>query len=326
MASVDIAIPNYNYGRYLRECVGSVLSQEVERLRVLVIDNASTDDSAEIARGLARSDPRVEIRIHEKNLGPHASYNEGIDWAASDYFLILCSDDALTPGSLRRAIAVMEAEPGIAFVHGKDIQVGERHSNMSVADVPRPDWCKISGRSFIEGFCRQGVLKIAAPTVVVRTAVQKKAGHYRPELPHTDDYDLWLRLALFGDVAELQTIQALLRVHGMNRASEFAARQVQQIEHTAMAADWFFTHEGAEIADASRLHRRARRGLAARAYWAGVSTLLRGEAGSMQLMKYAIRHHPAAALVPPVDYLFSRPDAVERIQSIVRGLALAVRA
>src|SRR5262245_5768644 len=103
MVSVDVAIPNYNYGRYLRGCVESVLSQDIEALRVLIIDNASTDNSAEIARELARSDPRVEIRIREKNLGPHASFNEAVDWAAGDYFLILCSDDAVTPGSLRRA-------------------------------------------------------------------------------------------------------------------------------------------------------------------------------------------------------------------------------
>jgi hypothetical protein len=112
----------------------------------------------------------------------------------------------------------------------------------------------------------------------------------------------------------------------MNRASEFAARQIQQIEHTAMAADWFFAHEGGELADALRLRRLARRGLAARAYWAGVSELVRGEPGSMQLLKYAIRHYPAAALVPPVGYLLSRPDAIGRIQSILRGLALAGRA
>ena len=91
MKSVDVVIPNYNYGRYLRACVGSVLSQDVEKLRVLIVDNASTDDSPEVARELAAMDPRVELRLHETNLGPHASFNEGIDWAESDYFLILCS-------------------------------------------------------------------------------------------------------------------------------------------------------------------------------------------------------------------------------------------
>src|SRR5690348_7689033 len=103
--SIDVAIPNYNYGRYLRECIDSALMQDVENLRVLVIDNASTDESRDIAREIARADPRVEIRLREQNLGPHASFNEAIDWAASDYFTILCSDDCLAPGALRSAMA-----------------------------------------------------------------------------------------------------------------------------------------------------------------------------------------------------------------------------
>lgn len=57
MASVDVIIPNYEYGRFLRDCVTSVLRQNIEALRVLIIDNASTDDSVEVARALAREDP-----------------------------------------------------------------------------------------------------------------------------------------------------------------------------------------------------------------------------------------------------------------------------
>ncbi len=86
MAIVDVAIPCFNYGRFLRKCVESVLSQDVEDLRVLVIDNASTDNSVEVARELARNDPRVEVIARSRNLGPHASYNEAIDWAEFELF------------------------------------------------------------------------------------------------------------------------------------------------------------------------------------------------------------------------------------------------
>ncbi len=77
MHNVDIAIPNYNYGRFLRESVESVLSQRGVNVRVLIIDNASTDDSAAIACQLAAEDSRVELCLRERNLGPHASFNEG---------------------------------------------------------------------------------------------------------------------------------------------------------------------------------------------------------------------------------------------------------
>ena len=76
MASIDVVIPCYNYARFLPECVGSVLSQDVGCLRVIIIDNASTDNSVSMAKQLAAMDPRVQVICHENNLGPRASFND----------------------------------------------------------------------------------------------------------------------------------------------------------------------------------------------------------------------------------------------------------
>ena len=69
MASVDVFVPCYNYGRFLRECVESVLSQGGVDVRVLILDDASSDDSREVGRALAAADPRVEYRRHAVNRG-----------------------------------------------------------------------------------------------------------------------------------------------------------------------------------------------------------------------------------------------------------------
>src|SRR5262245_8621798 len=100
MPSVDVFVPCYNYGRFLRECVGSVLAQPGVEVRVLILDDCSTDDSAEVGRALAASDPRVEYRRHATNRGHIATYNEGIDWAAADCTMLLSADDLLTQGAL----------------------------------------------------------------------------------------------------------------------------------------------------------------------------------------------------------------------------------
>ena len=113
-SSVDVVIPCYQYGRFLRDCVTSVLTQGIQNLRVLIIDNASTDDSVEVAQQLAGEDRRVEVVAHRRNLGPHASFNEGIDWAKSHYFMILCADDLLAPSCLPRAVSIMEQHPASA--------------------------------------------------------------------------------------------------------------------------------------------------------------------------------------------------------------------
>jgi len=118
MAKVDIVVPCYNYGRFLETCVGSVLDQSIRDLRVLIIDDASTDDSLSVAKRLAETDPRISIIAHAQNKGHISTYNEGIAWASADYLLLLSADDLLVAGALDRAIAVMDANPDIVLTHG----------------------------------------------------------------------------------------------------------------------------------------------------------------------------------------------------------------
>ena len=78
LARIDVFIPCYNYGRFLYQCVNSVLGQEGVDVRVLVIDDASPDNTAEVAAALAREDPRVTVIRHSSNKGHINTYNEGI--------------------------------------------------------------------------------------------------------------------------------------------------------------------------------------------------------------------------------------------------------
>jgi glycosyltransferase involved in cell wall biosynthesis len=320
MASVDILVPNYNYGRYLRACVGSVLSQDLEDLRVLIVDNASTDDSHTIARDLARSDPRVKLVLRAENLGPHASFNEGIDWAGSDYFLLLFADDFLMPGALRRAVAIMERDRSIAFTYGHDVAISGDAAIPDIGEQPEDvPYSVADGHDFIERFCRLGVFQIPGPSIIIRTSAQKQAGHYDAALPHSDDYHMWLRLALQGRVAALDCIQAGIRSHGANRSEDLRARHILHIQHTADAAEHFFTREGAVLPDCEYLRRLARRGIAERAYWSAISHALRGERGTVELLRLAVGLRPMLAILPPVGYLLRRPDTIRRLGRLTRS-------
>src|SRR5580692_6786433 len=111
LSRIDVIVPCYNYGRFLDQCVNSVLGQVGVDVRVLVIDDASPDNTAEIAAALAREDPRVNVVRHNKNKGHIKTYNEGIEWASADYMLLLSADDYLLPGALARATKLMNAHP-----------------------------------------------------------------------------------------------------------------------------------------------------------------------------------------------------------------------
>src|SRR5262249_39739424 len=157
MSSVDVVIPCYNYARYLPRCVDSVVSQPGVDVRVLVIDDASSDDTPEVGARLAAQDSRVSFRRHEANKGHIATYNEGLlGWSTGDYVVLLSADDLLFEGSLARAAAIMDADPKIGMVYGRSVYFQDENALPRVAVRPR-GFTHWSGLEWIEGRCRAGV-------------------------------------------------------------------------------------------------------------------------------------------------------------------------
>src|SRR5690349_18044495 len=89
---VSVVIPCYRYGSYLPAAVASALDQSGLELEVIVVDDASPDDSADIARSLADADPRVQVIVHEQNAGHIRTYNDGLARATGDYLVLLSAD------------------------------------------------------------------------------------------------------------------------------------------------------------------------------------------------------------------------------------------
>ena len=136
LRTVDVVIPCYNYGRYLKTSVNSVLSQVGVEVRVLVIDDASSDDSEAIAGKLASAESRVTFRKHAVNKGHIATYNEGlIDWSEADHTVLLSADDMLAPGSLSRAVAIMDADEIVVLDAGAIAGIGT-HRQLLASCLP----------------------------------------------------------------------------------------------------------------------------------------------------------------------------------------------
>ena len=116
MRTVDVVVPCYNYAKYLEICVRSILDQPDVAVRVLIIDDCSTDESEVVGRRLAADDSRVHYRRHDRNIGHIATYNEGLlGWATADYCLLISADDLLTPGALSRAVRVLDEYPSVGM-------------------------------------------------------------------------------------------------------------------------------------------------------------------------------------------------------------------
>jgi glycosyltransferase involved in cell wall biosynthesis len=275
MAKVDVIVPCYNYGRFLEECVQSVLKQSLSDLRVLIIDDASSDNTLSVARRLAESDRRVSVIAHPQNRGHIATYNEGLlDWADADYSVLLSADDVLTPGSLARATAVLDANPSVGMVYGHAAfwKAGEprpvpRLKSTGTTIWPRQQWLRI--------VCCLGHAVTSTPGVVVRTSVQRTIGGYLPELPHTADFEMWMRFAVYTDIAYVRGAdQAWYRIHDTNMTTERIP--TVDFRQRKAAYDSLFATYGALIPDRDYLKRKANRKMAKQALWLACSAYHRG--------------------------------------------------
>lgn len=239
--TVTVLVPCYNYAHYLRQCVESILAQDGVALDVLIIDDASTDNSAEVAQELAREDPRVRVIIHDQNKGHIATYNEGIDQIRGKYFALISADDFLPPGALRRATSIMESREDVVLVYG-DIKRC-RHSAPCTHRSHSGSWhaSVMPGYEWIQYICRVHNV-IASPEVVVRSCVQQREGKYNAALPYSADAEMWLRIAKHGSVAYLRgAVQAFYRVHRSSMSHTRFAQRILGLRQGHQVFESFFS-------------------------------------------------------------------------------------
>jgi glycosyltransferase involved in cell wall biosynthesis len=255
MSSVDVIVPCYRYAHFLRECVESVLSQSGPSVRVLIIDDASPDNTSEVASDLAKQDRRVTFLQHSVNRGHIASYNEGIDWTSADYLLVLSADDYLLPGALDRAVTLMDRHPRVGFAFGNALEMDELGAKILTDPIPLQNGERVfTGREFILLSGARNIVR--TPTAIVRTEVQKRVGGYRMELPHSGDMEMWLRIAAHAMVGFIDIPQAVYRRHSNNMSLKYAMEHwLRDLEQRKAAFDHFFAACGHITPDPGKLRR-----------------------------------------------------------------------
>jgi glycosyltransferase involved in cell wall biosynthesis len=267
MSTVDVVVPCYNYARFLSRCVESVLSQSDVAVRVLIIDDASGDDTALVGESLAAGDPRVEFRRHAQNRGHIATYNEGLlGWAQAHYSVLLSADDALAPGALGRAVRLMDAHRNVSMTYGMAVIVGDVVNVDAASKTGSEEFQIIPGAAFVEHCCAF-TNPVPTPTAVVRTALQHRLGGYRADLPHTGDMEMWMRFALHGDVGVLRSIQGYYRWHQGNMSTRYYGAVLSDQRERLRACSEVIAKWGSDSPQSRRWLEAASNRLAHEAFW-----------------------------------------------------------
>ena len=191
---VSICIPTYNRAGMVGKAIGSALDQTYPNIEVIVVDNASTDSTAEVVGGF--KDARLRFVRNERNLGLFGNFNRCIELASGEYVHILHSDDSIESGFTRRCMEFFHAHPDVVLTSTGARIFGEGfEKDIGCSDTDTvfkaPDGYKrlLSTRSFI-----------VCPSVMVRKAVFQEVGPFSLEFPYSADYYQWLKIARLHDI------------------------------------------------------------------------------------------------------------------------------
>ena len=115
---VSIVIPTYNHGQFIGATIESALEQTYHDFEIIIVDNASTDQSWEVISGFR--DARISAYRNDSNIGPVRNWQLGISRAQGRYIKILWSDDLMHPQFLEKTVPILECDPDVGFVIVRD--------------------------------------------------------------------------------------------------------------------------------------------------------------------------------------------------------------
>jgi glycosyltransferase involved in cell wall biosynthesis len=214
---VTIVITSYNYGAHVGDAIRSALAQTHRNLEVLVLDNASTDDSLAVANSI--SDPRLRVVARPENVGLQRNHNDGFRMAKGEYVAFLSADDLMLPTLVADVLGYRSAHPDVDLVY----------ASAAIMDVEG----KITGYFDHPSFGGAGEYRLRnefaclltrdscmyLPTLLFPRNVFDEVGPFSEKLDVLLDYEYSIRLAGAGKkFGFFSKPLALIRFHGENRS------------------------------------------------------------------------------------------------------------
>jgi glycosyltransferase involved in cell wall biosynthesis len=253
------------------------LTQQDVSVRVLIIDDASTDGTPSAGKALVGRDSRVEYRRHDVNKGHIATYNEGLlGWASAPYSVLLSADDALTPGALGRAVRFLNAHPEAGMTCGRALIVNDATSRDAIPLEMSDESYVMPGATFLHRCCAFAN-PVSTPTVVVRTEIQHRVGGYLATLPHSGDMEMWMRFATSSSIGFLRAVQAYYRWHGANMGITYYDSALGDLQEQRAACDEALKTWDASVPEKRTLRDAVNRRVAQSAFWMASSAFDAGE-------------------------------------------------
>lgn len=202
MPLVSVIIPSHNRRDFLECALESVFKQSFKNLEVIVVDDASSDDTQGMLQQM--TDPRLITIKNSKNAGVSYSRNKGIEASRGDYIAFLDSDDQWQKRKLEKQIAFLESFPHFDLVHCNEKWI-RNGSHLNQKKIHRKEGGDLFKRSL-------SLCLIAPSAVVMKRQLLDEIGGFRESYPVCEDYEMWLRITSQREVGFIEDI--LVIKHG----------------------------------------------------------------------------------------------------------------
>lgn len=196
---VSLVIPAFNHSAYLPEAIRSVLAQDYPHLELFVIDDGSTDNTAEVLSRLGTG----FYWESQKNMGQSRALTRGWSLANGDIFGYLSADDLLLPCAVSTSVAALLSMPDTVATYCNFNLIDPQSRRIRTVKLPQFSYENM----LLHVSCPIG------PGAFFRRSAYLKSGPWNPNYQLMPDYDFWLRLGLQGGIFHLQEVLAGFRIH-----------------------------------------------------------------------------------------------------------------
>lgn len=219
---VTVLMPVYNSEENLLQSVNSILDQTYTDFKFLIINDGSTDNSAEIIHNI--NDERIVFLENEKNLGIVKTLNRGLNLIESDYIVRMDSDDTAYPDRLEKQIHFMDENPSVA-VSGTAVKIYSEETTKTKKRKVKTKPSQIRSELFFN-------TSHLHPTVIMRNSIIQKEGYrYSQKYKHSEDYGLWQEISLKYDLANLPDVLLMYQDHESSITNQ-ADRDLKERDRT----------------------------------------------------------------------------------------------
>lgn len=252
MSHISVTIPSFNHARFLGRTIESALNQRFGDLDVVVVDDASTDNSFEVANRYC-TDSRVRCLKNKQNLGLAKNWNRCLDIARGPLVIVLGSDDLLDPGYLELVSQIFDEYPDLGLVYASVHIIGA-HDEIIYKGIEHPPRLYRRGDDAITHMLTVGINTV---TTVIRRECYEKLGGYNEAIWNGPDIEFCARIASHYDIYDLGKVLGYFRLHEAKTGHlGYLRKEILDSYMLGVRLTWgYLSHEGQRHLGISNLER-----------------------------------------------------------------------